>query len=135
MQSVQQVFEGLVKKPNITDSYKKLEIIAYALWYSDFMPNIDNLICSHAAQAGFILDKLTRYNCLCKTKKQQIRSQLLPRLKVQIKNSPSTSNRDKLAQEWNVHFVMKQEFKSLLPMQRRSFEHKKTTVEKFSSSQ
>lgn len=44
---------------------------------------------AEAAQAGYLLDKLTRYNCLTQTQKQLLRSHLLTELK--MKKSAGTS--------------------------------------------
>ncbi len=125
MQNIQLIFEELVRNPASENAGENLKQVALAIWYEDFIPNVENFNGLDAAQAGYFLDGLSCYNCLADEQSALIRSQLLPDLK---KRSVASTNevRDQLAKEWGASFDLRLEFRSLLPYQRRSYRHIRT---------
>ena len=86
------------------------------------MPDVKTFKRVDAAQAGYLLDKLTRYNCLEYSQKNFLRSELLSKLKQKKGNSSPTSNsRDMLVKKWGASVELKKEFRGLIDYQRRSY--------------
>ena len=125
MRNLQQIFEILIKGQNEASSFEDLKTIAIAIWYEEFIPQIDELEGKEAAQAGFILDKLSRYNCISVANKMLIRDTLLPLLEQKKHGYCYKGNVDILAKKWGANFEMKKQFKSILPYQRRTYQHKR----------
>lgn len=122
MQNLQSEFESLVKNPNKPTTGDSLKRVALAVWYENFVPEVNALNGHDASQAGYLLDRLTRYYCLEKSQKNYLRTQLLPNLKNR-RLTLSGNVSDQLAKEWGASFELKQEFRELLPYQRRSYKH------------
>lgn len=124
MQNLQAEFETLVKDPSKPNTGESLKLVALALWYGDFVPNVENFTGMNAAKAGYIIDKLTRYNCIERSKKNFLRSQLLSLLKQKKRSFVSTNNsRDMLVTKWGVSVDLKHEFRDLMNYQRRSYKN------------
>lgn len=122
MKSVQAEFELLVRTPDKSTAGESLKTVALALWYEDFVPEVKNLRDFEVPQAGYLLDKLTRYNCLDGNKKEMLRSKLLVELRVKKEHFFSESNSgNALLREWGAKAELKREFKGLLHLQRRSY--------------
>ncbi|WP_289028614.1 hypothetical protein [uncultured Paraglaciecola sp.] len=122
MQNLQQVFEQLVLNPEHPKASEWLKAVALAFWYEDFVPTTDSFSGDDVAQAGFVLDKLSRYSCTPLSSKQKVRDYVLPTLKLN-NQSKSVNTSDALAMAWGVNSDLKYSFKSLLPYQRRSYQH------------
>jgi hypothetical protein len=123
--NVQLEFETLVKEPNQPTTSERLKLVALALWYQDFVPSVDSFDGKCVALAGYVLDKLTRYNCLSSEKKSYLRTHLLSELerkKAALFSVESSSN-DMLAKQWGTSVDLKKEFRGLLPYQKRHFQH------------
>jgi hypothetical protein len=119
---MQNVFEQLVLNPEHPEASKWLKSVALAFWYESFVPATANLSSQQVAQAGFVLDKLSRYSCTPILVKEQVRDVVLPALK-QRNNALSTTSKDQLAQLWAADCDLKQSFKLLLPYQKRHYYH------------
>ncbi len=126
---LQHEFEALVKTPDKPSVGESLKSVALAIWYDNFIPDVKSLKGIDAAQAGYVLDKLTRYNCIETTQKGLLRTQLLSELK-QNKGSSVTQNnaRDMLVQEWGARVELKKEFRGLMGYQRRSYKSNLRTL-------
>ncbi|WP_158969840.1 hypothetical protein [Paraglaciecola sp. L3A3] len=122
MPNLQQVFEQLVLNPEHPKASEWLKVVALAFWYENFVPSTDVFSGDNVAQAGFVLDKLSRYSCTPLSSKQQVRNFVLPALKLNS-HSKSVNSSDALAMAWGVNSDLKYSFKSLLPYQRRSYQH------------
>lgn len=120
MKNLQELFDRLIKVNNKEDDFDCLKTIALAIWYENFIPETKHLKKQEAAEAGYILDRLTRYNCLNSEQKIIIRSKLKS-LEKEIDNNHKILHTDKLAIFWGVERTLKQEFRNLLPYQRRSY--------------
>jgi len=126
MKNIQFAFECLVKNTSETNHEENLKSVALSIWYERFTPNINEMKGKHAAQAGFILDRLTRYNCLERSRKDELRL-LLNTLEEQKNNyfNNNSNATDKLFNLWSADLELKSEFKALLPYQRREYSFKK----------
>ena len=120
MNNFQLAFDHLVKNPDSALSGELLECLAMAVWYQKFVPDVSQYRDGLAAQAGFLLDKLTRYNCMSKEQKEVVREPLRT-LKAQSVAVPSSNSLDSLANAWGVSYSFSNEFRSLLPLQTRHY--------------
>lgn len=121
--SVQLEFETLVKKPNQTTASESLKSVALALWYQDFVPSVDSFEGQDVVLAGYVLDKLTRYNCLGAEKKAYLRTRLLSELEKKAAHFyAESSSKDMLAKQWGTSVDLKKEFRGLLAYQKRHFQ-------------
>lgn len=129
-QSLQLEFESLVRKPNQPTASESLKLVALALWYQDFVPSVDSFDGKDVGLAGYVLDKLTRYNCLNSEKKAYLRTHLLSELerKKAAFFSAENSSKDMLAKQWGTSVDLKKEFRGLLPYQKRHFQHSNETL-------
>ncbi|MEQ3640989.1 MAG: hypothetical protein ABNH03_14695 [Alteromonas sp.] len=123
--NLQLVFETLVKEPNQPNASENLKLLALAVWYQDFVPSVDSFNGQEVGLAGYVLDKLTRYNCLSSEKKSYLRTHLLSELerKKAALFLGETNSKDMLAKQWGTPVDLKKEFRSLLPYQKRHFQH------------
>ncbi|MAI37684.1 hypothetical protein [Alteromonas sp.] len=119
------MFETLVKEPNQPNASENLKLLALAVWYQDFVPSVDSFNGQEVGLAGYVLDKLTRYNCLSSEKKSYLRTHLLSELerKKAALFLGETNSKDMLAKQWGTPVDLKKEFRSLLPYQKRHFQH------------
>lgn len=121
-QSVQLEFETLIKKPNQLTASASLKSVALALWYQDFVPSVDSFDGEDLALAGYVLDKLTRYNCLDAEKKAYLRTNLLSALEQKIGSySSQSTSKDRLAKQWGTSVDLKKEFRGLMAYQKRHY--------------
>ncbi|MGQ4276459.1 hypothetical protein ACQ5ES_05375 [Pseudidiomarina sp. E22-M8] len=120
MNNFQKSFDSLVKNPTAQNAQVDLEKVAVALWYKGFVPKLDELDGVEAAQAGYVLDKLSRYNCLDTSNKVLLRA-VLTELELKANKAPSRNSADMLANKWGASADLKKEFRTLLPLQRRNF--------------
>lgn len=121
MKNLQRAFDQLVKQPNSNLSKNQLEQVALAVWYGDFVPNVNRYKGRQAAQAGFVLDKLSRFNCMTGEQKQRVR-ELLQDLKTEVTSLSSVQTQDRLAKMWGVDYPLADAFTALLPLQTRHFQ-------------
>lgn len=123
--NLQLVFETLVKEPNLSTASESLKLLALAVWYQDFVPSVDSFDGQEVGLAGYVLDKLTRYNCLSSEKKSYLRTHLLSELerKKAALFLGESNSKDMLAKQWGTSVDLKKEFRSLLPYQKRHFQH------------
>lgn len=60
MNIAQNAFYQLSRNPSHTLREMYLRRLAYAIWNEDFTPDITGLMGKYAAQAGYMIDRLTR---------------------------------------------------------------------------
>lgn len=127
--SVQLEFENLVKKPNQTTASESLKSVALALWYQDFVPSVDSFEGQDVVLAGYVLDKLTRYNCVEAEKKTYLRTNLLSVLEQKAASySAESTSKDMLAKQWGTSVDLKKEFRGLMAYQKRHFQHSNSAL-------
>jgi hypothetical protein len=121
MNQLQAAFESLVENPDTTSSNEYLKALAIGLWFENFTPDIKSLNGADAAQAGFMLDKLTRFNCLNRQRKDFLRDNLLSVLLQRKSATQELASTDRLAVDWGAKRDMKQQFRALLSYQTRHY--------------
>ena len=123
MKSTQEVFERLVSREFSSASVEDVKTVALAMWHENFVPNVDHLPESSAKAAGYVVDKLMRFNCVPQERKSNLRD-VLTRLKAISPVSPvSVRGCDKLAQNWGLATDLKAQVRELLEYQTRHYKH------------
>ena len=94
--------------------------VAKAVWYSANVPNLGNMPAQLRADAGYIVDRLARFNVLPKWRKLQLLAALEPYKRL---SPPSTGSscRDPLAIAWGASADLTVFMPDLLPYQTRHF--------------
>ncbi len=64
MTSVQEKFDVLVRNKLSKASFEDVKTVALAIWYDGFVPSVEHLKGLSAQVAGYIIDKLMRFNCV-----------------------------------------------------------------------
>lgn len=72
---------------------EKLMQIALAIWYEDFTPNVSYLDSSQVPKAGYLIDRLSRYNCVSPSRKLTLLS-LVNNLRCQLNENPEHHHHD-----------------------------------------
>ena len=82
---------------------EELKTIAIALWHKNYLPSISNLDSLQKKRAGYLIDRLMRYNCVSKSQKLE----LLSLVKILHNNltpeiSATNFNVESLAMRWGL---------------------------------
>ena len=96
---------------------------AIEVWYSPQLPTFDTLDPSQLRTFGYLLDRLSRFHCVAKSRKQQLQNLIEP-LRHNIAMAPATSGAikvDELAVQWELGVDLSQFIKELLPYQTRHY--------------
>lgn len=93
--------------------------LAHALWHEGFTPDLDSLSTAAQHEAGYLVDRLARFNVLTAERKATLLdlvSRYHPRTVY-----PITGDRDPLAEEWGASADLSAFMCSLLPLQTRQY--------------
>lgn len=115
----QESFIQIVKKPFQQVSKDMLKDFIIYFWTDDsFIPDLSSLSEPIEKQrACYFIDKLSRFHCVGKNRKNKIRNILND----YSFSSTKKENIDPLALKWGLYEDLKQEFKELLQYQTRHF--------------
>ncbi|MBV1843607.1 hypothetical protein KSX29_23670 [Photobacterium ganghwense] len=93
------------------------------MWHENFVPRVDHLTDFSAQAAGYVVDKLMRFNCVSQELKRRL-CELVARLRATVKISPvEVKGCDKLAQQWGLMCDLKLQVRQLLEFQTRHYSH------------
>ncbi|KOO17052.1 hypothetical protein AKJ18_00405 [Vibrio xuii] len=62
--SPQQAFELLISQEPEKANFKDLKVLALAVWYEEFTPDVTNVSGYEAQVACYLLERLIRFNCV-----------------------------------------------------------------------
>jgi len=120
---VQSAFIRLATGDLRKSEYADVKMLALAIWYEGFIPDITAVPETYTNQAGYLIDKLMRYSCVNsnqKSKLRDVRNALNAKRKVGEK---SYQARDQLAREWGLSYDINHHAHQLLPYQRRHYQY------------
>ncbi len=131
----QQAFNEIVQNRLTDIPSEPLIIVAVAIWYEDFVPDITRLTeIEKIARAGYLLEKLMTFQCVTRVvrlaltptieeliRKASSEVELLP--KESILNLKQFSG-DGLALRWRLTEDINLQVQDLLPYQTRTYSHK-----------
>lgn len=107
---------------------EKLKQIALAIWYEDFTPNVSHLDSSQVPKAGYLIYRLSRYNCVSSSRKLALLG-LVNNLRSQLNQNPEHhhnydedgKNIEPLAISWGLSEDVSHLMPSLLVYQTRHY--------------
>jgi hypothetical protein len=118
------LFRQAVSRSFSTLQLEELKDIALAVWYENLTPDISDLNPTQQQKAGYLLDRLMRYNCVSKSRKLEL-LQLVNTLKINLNcllDFPD-SHAEPLAQAWGLKEDISNFMPHLLEYQTRHYTH------------
>lgn len=97
-----------------------LQKVAEGLWYEKWVPDLSRISEQSRMDAGYVLDRLLRFNVLTKEQKLTVLSALEP-YKPKEPNGSPTSCKDPLAQLWGARADLNSRFSDLMHLQTRHY--------------
>lgn len=97
-----------------------LQDVAEQLWYSDEVPKLTLVQPSFRRDAGYLVDKLSRFNVLGKARKLALIGAVRPFMQQQSQ-PVNKACRDPLALEWGASTDLTRRMKELMPLQTRHY--------------
>ena len=70
--SLDQQFRKAVSSPLATLSAEDLKPIALAVWHEDYAPNLNNMELHELQKAGYVVDRLMRFNSVSNERKREV---------------------------------------------------------------
>ena len=96
-----------------------LQQVAEGLWYQQWVPDLSQVPDKYRMDAGYVIDRLLRFNVLTKEQKLTVLSALEP-YKPKLAQESSTC-KDPLAQLWGAHAELTPRFPELMALQTRQY--------------
>ncbi|MEM8718370.1 MAG: hypothetical protein AAGE84_03545 [Cyanobacteria bacterium P01_G01_bin.39] len=124
--SLDQQFRKAVSSPLDTLSAEDLKPIALAVWHEDYAPNLNDMELHELQRAGYVVDRLMRFNCVSNDRKRELMGlvkdvkETLPQESLKILVS---QNVEPLARKWNLSEDISRAIQALLPYQTRHYNH------------
>lgn len=125
MMSLNQQFNKFVRSPLSEISVEDFKPLALAIWYEGFTPNVYGLKSNELQKAGYLLDRLMRFNCVSDDRKlelMKIVSDVRLSLKQNLHSPLSLADVEPLAQKWNLDEDISLIIQQLLPFQTRHYQ-------------
>jgi hypothetical protein len=102
MNTAQRTFDRSVSYDFHQASLEDVKEVALAIWHVNFVPVVDHLSGKSALAAGYVIDKLMRFNCVSQELKSKLR-EVLSELKFFVNVTlVNVKGCDKLAQKWGL---------------------------------
>lgn len=118
-------FQRLVTHHFEQASLEDVKTVALGLWYENFTPDFTQLPQNNLqsqCRAGYLIDRLLRYNCVSDERKQALFANLTA-LKAQLKPTANDNPQvEPLAKHWGLDQDLKRLAKALLPYQTRHYQ-------------
>lgn len=73
----QTAFNTLVSKDFSQAMLEDVKVVALAMWYENFVPVVSHLSKRSAAYAGYVVNRLVRFNCVSADLKSKLRGVLV----------------------------------------------------------
>lgn len=134
--SLNQQFRHAVSSSFIHLSAAEFKPIALAIWYEGYTPNLDDLKPDELQKAGYLVDRLMRFNCVSDDRKlelmklvQDVRHSL--RLSNEIPAILSSVNVEPLARIWYLREDISHLIQPLLVYQTRHYTHQWNSTDTF----
>lgn len=126
MSKAQTAFNKLVSSDLENVCFDDLKTVALAMWYEDFVPDSSNFSGNDSQVAGYVVDKLMRFNCVPKETKLKLGEFVRQQknfVQAPVNEMRELRGRDKLALSWGLGSDLKHYVKDLLPFQTRHYAH------------
>lgn len=122
--SLDQQFRQAVNSSLATLSAEDLKPIALAVWHEDYAPNLNDMNLDELKKAGYVVDRLMRFNCVSNDRKLELMrlvkgiKQTLPQESLTVSVSQDV---EPLARKWNLSEDISCAIQVLLPYQTRHY--------------
>ncbi|MFL1467791.1 hypothetical protein [Marinobacter sp. HN1S83] len=93
---------------------------ALELWHKNYLPSLSGLSVEDKRVAGYLLDRLSRFNCLSAEQKTKLQ-EVAQSAKADVPHRESQLKVDTLAKQWGLDYDLRPFMKDLLPLQTRHF--------------
>ena len=102
-ENLSSLFKQVISNSFATTEVEDLKTIAIAVWHENYLPSISNLDSLQKKRAGYLIDRLMRYNCVSKSQKLKLLT-LVKTLKNSISTQTNLSNPqvESLAMKWGL---------------------------------
>lgn len=119
-----QQFRKIVNSPLSDISVEELKPIALGIWHEGYTPNLHGLNDEELQKAGYLLDRLMRFNCVSNNRKLELMA-IVAEVKLSLKNTlsspPSSISVEPLARKWNLTEDISLLIQPLLKFQTRHY--------------
>ncbi len=105
--------QGLMRAP-----FDLLRSVAEHLWYERDVPDLSKVAPELRPDAGYLVDRLARFNVLAKDQKLKVLDALAP---YQPSNPPTSDSKDPLAIKWGASADITMRLSELMPYQTRQY--------------
>jgi hypothetical protein len=129
--SLNQQFRKVVSSPLATLSVEELKPIALGVWHEDYTPELNDMNLVELQKAGYLIDRLMRYNCVSVDRKIELLGlvkDIKQNLPQETQAVSSLRNVDPVAKKWNLKEDVSRLISSLLEYQTRHYSHEKALV-------
>lgn len=126
--SLNQQFKHAISSSFTHLSAAEFKPIALAIWYEAYTPNLDGLKPDELQKAGYLIDRLMRFNCVSDDRKLEL-MKLVQDVKHSLHLSDemptilSSVNVEPLARIWYLHEDISHLIQPLLEYQTRHYTH------------
>lgn len=93
---------------------------ALELWHKNYLPSLTGLSGENKRVAGYLLDRLSRFNCLSAERKAKLQ-EVAQSARADVPHRESQLKVDSLAKQWGLDYDLRPFMKDLLPLQTRNF--------------
>ena len=114
------VFLEIAQKGLERASSQEVTQVALELWYQNYLPSLAGLSVEDKRVAGYLVDRLSRFNCLVPEQKAKLQ-EVAASVKAVLPPRVSTVKVDAVAKEWGLDHDLRPFMKDLLPLQTRHF--------------
>ncbi len=108
---------------------KLLRVVAERLWYTGEVPNLAKVRAALRPDAGYLVDRLARFNVLPKERKLRLLSAIRPFQPASpAHNAAAAGRKDPLAVAWGASMDLTSRLGELMPYQTRQYAADKAKV-------
>ena len=110
-----------LSKKGLSDAKPQVVVqTALELWHKSYLPSLTGLSVESKRVAGYLLDRLSRFNCLSAEQKAKLQ-EVAYSVRADVPHRESQLKVDSLAKQWGLDYDLRPFMKDLLPLQTRHF--------------
>lgn len=121
-------FKKVVSSPLANLSVEDFKPIALGVWHEDYTPELNDMDLVKLQKAGYLIDRLMRYNCVSGDRKIELLGlvkDIKQKLPEETQAVSSLRNVDPVAKKWNLKEDVSRLMPPLLEYQTRHYVHAK----------
>ncbi|MCG9647090.1 hypothetical protein L1D24_00755 [Vibrio brasiliensis] len=123
MSSPQDAFQRLISHEPEQADFKDLKMLALAIWYEEFTPDVTHVSGYEAQVTCYLLERLIRFNCVSDSRYYELEC-IIKLIEKKLVIVPSSGHKiSKFARKWGLNSDMTALIHKLLPYQRRHYRY------------